>query len=458
MTSIRKKIVIVGLGTSGLYASRAAMRTNRNAEVLFIEKRDFDMFSPCGLPFAIEGEVDKVEDLIYSVPTTSRLSKLLGHEALSIDAERKQVKVRELKSKKEFEICYDALILATGSKPRIAPIEGASRFLDKGVYVLSTLRDARMIKEAAAKSKRVVVIGNGATGLEVACALNKLGLEVHIIGRQAPLPRSLDPNMGEIVIERLRELDIKTHFGKTAEKIIGIDVVDSVLVNGTSMLADMVVVAIGSIPETRIAKEAGMETKWNTIVTNDQMETNLADVYAIGDCALKYCGVDKKPLKLELATTAYRMGIVAGINAAGGEAIFEATCGTFVSYVGGLEVASTGYNSRTAEERGFKVLTGRTKMKNKPSYMSDAKEITVKLIIDAGTGRLLGGQAIGEEGAAWRVNMIALGIKKQMNIIEFSEIELAYCPIVSDLYDPLLAASDSTMRRYVREKNKSKSE
>jgi len=102
LTSIRKKIVIVGLGTSGLYASRAALRTNRNAEVLFIEKRDFDMFSPCGLPFAIEGEVDKVEDLIYSVPTTSRLSKLLGHEALSIDAERKQVKVRDSSQKKNM--------------------------------------------------------------------------------------------------------------------------------------------------------------------------------------------------------------------------------------------------------------------------------------------------------------------------------------------------------------------
>jgi NADPH-dependent 2,4-dienoyl-CoA reductase/sulfur reductase-like enzyme len=101
------------------------------------------------------------------------------------------------------------------------------------------------------------------------------------------------------------------------------------------------------------------------------------------------------------------------------------TCGTFLSYVGGLEVASTGYNSRIAEERGFKVLTGKSKMKNKPSYMSDAKEITVKLIIDSETGRLLGGQAIGEEGAAWRVNLIALGIKKLMTVREFSEIELA---------------------------------
>jgi NADPH-dependent 2,4-dienoyl-CoA reductase/sulfur reductase-like enzyme len=447
--------VIVGLGTSGLYASRAALRTNRNAEILFIEKRDFDMFSPCGLPFAIEGEVGKIEDLIYSVPTTNRSSKLLGHEAISIDTERKQVKVRETKSNKENEICYDALILATGSKPQISPINGASRFLGKGVYVLSTIKDARMIKESAAKSKRAVIIGNGATGLEVACALNKLGLEVHIIGRRnTPLPRSLDPNMGAIILDRLRELNIKIHFGKTAEKISGKDAVDSVHIDGKSIPADMIVVAIGSIPETKIAKEAGIETKWNAIVTNNQMETNVPDIYAVGDCALKYCDVDKKPLKLELATTSYRMGIVAGINAAGGESIFEGTCGTFLSYVGGLEVASAGYNSRIAEDRGYKVLTGRAKMKNKPSYMSDAKEITVKLIIDAETGRLLGGQAIGEEGAAWRVNLIALGIKKQMSIKEFSEIELAYCPKVSDLYDPLLAAADSTMMRYERVKVK----
>jgi NADPH-dependent 2,4-dienoyl-CoA reductase/sulfur reductase-like enzyme len=450
----RKRIVIIGLGTSGLYASRAALRTSRDAEVIFIEKRDFDMFSPCGLPFAIEGEVDKVEDLIYSVPTTSRLSKLLGHEAISIDTDGKQVKVRELKSNKESDISYDSLIIATGSKPQISPVRGASRFLGKGVYVLSTIEDARMIKKAASKSKRAVVIGNGATGLEVACALNKLGLEVLIIGRrQTPLPRSLDPNMGDIVLDHLRDLNIQIHFGKTAEKINGKENVDSVTFNGIRVPADMVVVAIGSVPETEIAVNAGVETQWRAIVTNSRMETNVVDVYAIGDCALKYCDVDKKPLKLELAVTAYRMGIVAGINAAGGEAFFEGTCGTFLSYVGGLEVASTGYNSSIAEERGFKVLTGRIKMKNRPGYMSDAKDVTVKLVIDADTGRLLGGQAIGEEGASWRVNIIALGIKKQMTIREFSEIELSYCPKISDLYDPLLAAADSTMRRFDREKS-----
>ncbi len=182
------------------------------------------------------------------------------------------------------------------------------------------------------------------------------------------------------------------------------------------------------------------------------METSVKDVYAIGDCALSFSGVDDKPVRVALATTAFRQAVVAGVNAAGGDMVYDGTLGTFVSFVGDLEIASTGYNSVIAERNGFKVITGRANLQVKPRWMPGAKEISVKIVVDAETGRILGGQAVGEEGAAWRVNVIALAIKKKMDIEEFSTIELAYCPAVSDLYDPLLIAADAALRRFSRTK------
>ncbi|MDH5200125.1 MAG: NADH oxidase, partial [Candidatus Bathyarchaeota archaeon] len=167
-------------------------------------------------------------------------------------------------------------------------------------------------------------------------------------------------------------------------------------------------------------------------------------------CTMSFSGVDGKPINIALATTAFRQAAVAGVNAAGGNMTYDGGLGTFVSFVGELEISTTGYNSDAAEKNGFKVVTGRANMQVKPSWMPEAKNISVKIIVDAETGRILGGQAIGEEGATWRVNLISLAIKKKMDIEEFCTIELAYCPAVSDLYDPLLVAADAAMRRFKR--------
>jgi len=180
------------------------------------------------------------------------------------------------------------------------------------------------------------------------------------------------------------------------------------------------------------------------------METSVKGIYAIGDCAQSFSGVDGKPSYVALATTAFKQASVAGVNAAGGDAVFGGNLGTFVSFVGNLEISCTGYNSAAAEKNGFKVVSGRANMAIKPSWMPGAKDISVKLVVDAGTGRILGGQAIGEEGAAWRMNVVALAIKQKMTIGEFSAIELAYCPAVSEVYDPLLVAADIAIRRLSR--------
>jgi len=446
-----RRIVIIGLGTGGLYSSRAASRTDRGADITIIERREYDMFSPCGLPYAIEGLVDDFDALKYSVPSTRRLHKLLKHEALSIDSEGKMVEVKNLESGEVLWVEYDSLIIATGSRPAILPIPGAEEFLGRGVHVVSNLENSEELREAAPRSKSAVIVGGGGTGLEIAIALKRLGLDVTVTKRSPPpFPRNLDPDMSAIITDYLMSQGLNIKFGKGIERINGRDRVESVDIAGETISADIVVMAVGVKPESEFVSGSGIATERGAIITDDRMETNIKDVYAIGDVASTFSNIDEKPSKVNLATTAFRQAEIAGTNAAGGDMTYEGISGTFVSYIGELEVASTGYNTSTAEKHGYKVITGRVNMKNKPKYIPGAKDISVKIVVNQQDGRILGGQAIGEEGAAWRINMIALAIKTKITIKEFTTAELAYCPPVSDLYDPLLVAADSANRRMNR--------
>jgi len=295
------------------------------------------------------------------------------------------------------------------------------------------------------------MVGGGAIGLEIALSLRRLGLEVWVTKRTPPpLPRNLDPDMGNIITDYLESQGLHTLFGKGIDSINGGDHVESVVIAGEIIPTDLVVMAVGVRPESEVAERSGIATERGGIVIDERMRTSVKDVYAIGDCALTFSNIDKDNISTNLATTAFLQAAVAGVNAAGGDMVYGGTLGTFVSFIGELEVACTGYNSRIAEGHGFKVLTGRINMTVKPRWMPGAKVISVKLVVDAETGRILGGQAIGEEGAAWRINIVALAIRKKMTIEDFVTIELAYCPAVSDLYDPLLVAADAALRRFRR--------
>jgi NADH oxidase (H2O2-forming) len=448
-----RKVVIIGLGTGGLYSSRAVSRTDRTAKITIIEKRDYDMFSPCGLPYAIEGKVPNFEDLKHSVPTTRQLSKLTSHEVLSIDTDGKRVEVKSLESDETFWLDYDSLIISTGSRPIILPIPGANELLGKGVHVVTNPEEAEGLRDAALKSKRAVVVGGGAIGLEIAFALKELGLDVWVTKRSPPpFPRNLDPDMGKVISEYLESKGLHILFGKGIDRINGEDHVESVEIAGETIPTDIVVMAVGVMPESRLAEEAGIATDRGAVVTDERMMTSVKDVYALGDCSVSFSGVDKKPVSIALATTAFMQAAIAGVNAAGGDAVYSGGMGTFVSFIGDLEISCTGYNTEIAERNGFKVIAGRANMQTKPSWMPEAKDISVKVVVDAETGRILGGQAIGEEGAAWRINVISVAIKNKMTIEDFSKIELAYCPAVSELYDPLLVAADVALRRFTRKR------
>ena len=448
MSQDAPNIVIIGLGTGGLYSSRAAQRYNRRTQITIIEKRDYHMFSPCGIPYAIEGKVKSFDDLKHTVPTTRSLQILLKHEAVDVDTGSKKVTVKNLDTGEEQQLPYDSLILSTGSKPTILPVPGAHELLGKGVYTVSNPEEGELVRKIALKSKSVAVIGAGAIGMEIALALRHLGLDVHLTKRSEPaLPRNIDPDMGPILVDHIKEKGVHVYFGKGIDSINGSEKMESVTIAGEVIPVDFVIMAAGVNSNTELAEKMGLECEKGSIKTDNKMRTSIPDIYAVGDDCWSFNMIDKAPARIALATTAYRQAMAAGVNAAGGDASYGGTLGTFVSYIGDLEVSATGYNTPMAEAAGFEIVSGRANTVNKPSWIPDAKEIIIKILADAKTGKLLGGHAIGVTGTDWRINLIALGIRNGMTLEEFATIELAYCPAVSELYDPLLMATDVALRK-----------
>lgn len=438
-------IVIIGLGSGGFAASLAIRRTNPLALITIIEKRPYEMFSPCGMPFAIEGIVS-LDNLKFSLPDDKQITKLLSHEAQSISPAEKTVTVKNMGSGEVMKVPYDSLIIASGAEPFIPPIKGAKENIGNGVFVLHDIDSAKKIIEFAKKAKKAVVVGAGPIGLEIAVALREKGLEVTVVEMLTyALPRALDKDMAKMVEQSLDERLIKLMLNKTVNSING-SPVESVSVGDETIGTDMVVLASGVRANLDMVKNAGVEIgKWG-IRTNVRMETNIKDIYAIGDCIETVSLINHRPTMMQLSSAAYRQGMVAGTNAAGGYDAYEGVLGTFVSRIGELEVAATGFNEFFAESAGFKIISGKAHGKNKPEYYPGAKDISVKIIADAKTGKVLGAQAVGEDAGA-RINVLSLAIRCGMDVYSLSRTEMAYCPMLAENYDVLNKAADFAVRK-----------
>ncbi len=439
------KIVIIGLGSGGFAASLSIRRTDPDASVTIIEKRYYDMFSPCGMPFAIEGIVT-LDDLRFSLPENKQITKLLGYEALGIDPVEKTVKAKNRRTGEEISVPYDSLIFAPGAEPFIPPIKGAKEALDKGVFVLHDLESARKILEHSQKARSAVVVGAGPIGLEIAVALRKKGLDVTVIEMLAyALPRVLDRDMAKLVEDSLIECGITLLMNKNVSSVNG-SPIESVSVGEEVMMTDMVILASGVRVKLDIAKNSCIEIgKWG-IRTNARMETNIKNIYAVGDCIETVSLIDHRPTMMQLSSAAYMQGMVAGTNAAGGYDTYDGALSTYAFMIGELEVAATGFCESIAGRSGYETISGKAHGKSRPEYYPGSKDVTIKIIADAKTGKVLGGQAVGE-GAGVRINVISLAIRCGRDVHDLSKTEMAYCPMLSENYDVLNKSADFAVRR-----------
>jgi NADH oxidase (H2O2-forming) len=440
------RIILAGLGAGGLFAGIAVKKRNPKAKLIIVDKKDYDLLSPCGLPFAIEGIVPSFEDVVheYHLPD---IEKYMKHEVIKLDPKNK--KITALHEGTKFDLEYDKLILDLGSSPFIPPIPGAFELLNKGVFTVSDIYDCSNLKKWAKPQQKAIVVGAGAIGLETAVALRHNGMEVVVIEMlDSVLPKAIDSDMADILSVHLDELGIKVMKGSRLEKINGEDKVKSVVIDGHETDTHLVVMASGVKQNCEIARTAGLEVGRFGIVTNERMQTSDPDIYAIGDCVQVKNAMDGKDWTMQLAVAAYRQGLVAGTNAAGGNDEYMGALTTFASKIGEIEVAATGYNSHFAKERGYDIFSVKAKGLTRPDWFPGAQEIVLKVIFNKKDGKIIGAQCIAPQGAAGRINVMSTAISAGFDVHRMQNIELAYCPAVSETYDVINKAADIASKKF----------
>jgi NADPH-dependent 2,4-dienoyl-CoA reductase/sulfur reductase-like enzyme len=435
-------IVIVGLGTAAVYATRWITALNRDEEVTIIEMHSYESYSPCGLPLTIENNLD-FELLKHPFPKTKRINVMLEHQVVEIEPSKRTLKVKDLKTEELKIVNYDKLFFVPGADPLIPPIKNISLFLNDGVYVLKTIEDGIKIENYLKENlvSDIAVVGAGAIGLEIAYALKKRGYKVTVYEMLAQcFPKALDSDMVQYVEEFLKDKEIAVYLNSKVEEIL----LDQklILVNGQKKNADMVILATGVLPNSQLLKNKVSMFK-NFIEVDEKMRTTDPYIYAAGDVIITKNAVDQHGMIVQLATTAAKQGIVAGINMAGGTATYNGAYGTFVSQMGDFEVATTGMSEEEVKQK-FEVVTAKIKGTNKPEY-AGGHSLALKVICDK-NGRVLGAQAVGKN-AADKINIISMAIKNKGTIQDLSSVELAYCPSVSELYDVVHSVADVLLRK-----------
>lgn len=436
-------VVIIGLGTAGYAAAMEAAR--RGAQITVIEKRDFETFSPCGLPYLIDGSIPQFEDLKHTVKLRNT-EKLLSHEVESIDTHQKMVRARNLETNSKKDIPYDSLIIATGTLPVIPPIAGAHTLLGEYTHVVSGIEDTRKLKEKADTSESCVVIGAGAIGLETACTLHHKGLSVAVV--------EMLPHVFPQAIDKDIAADIKVHLESLGIPVVLNAKVESIKEkNGTITVTadkeytcDFALIAAGVKANYALAEKAGIHIGTWGIRVNPKMETSAKNVYACGDCIETFSYINGEPWMMQLATSALQMGSIAAVNATGGNAKYQGCLNTFASELGEKEIASCGFTEEQAKGFGYETAIGKGSGTVTADYYPGKDMVKVKLIVNKKDHTLLGGQAFGK-GAFWRVNVISMGLKARMTVEEFATLELAYTPPLSPSYDALQKACDFVLRR-----------
>jgi len=435
------KIVIIGLGTAGFAAALAIKKQDRKAKITIIDKKDFNLLHSCGLPYVLERKISQFSTIKHDINAKLMNIEIINNaKATKIDHNNKKV-IYQNKEGEVVETNYDKLIIAPGSYSFIPPISGVEN--NNYIYKVADLKTTEQLDQAVENSKSAIVIGAGAIGIETAYALKKRDLDVTLVDMLPhAFPKAIDPDISKILEEYLEKKEIKLKLGKKLEKINQ----NQIQLEDETIEADLIVMATGVRPRIKLAGDSGILTDKGGIVVNEKLETKIPDIYAAGDSITTSNLITKKSFPAWLATTAYKQGTIAGINAAGGSKKIPGTMATFVSVIGDIEVAATGLNTYFADQNNYEILIGKSKSTDMPEWMPGKVEITVKVIADKITKKIIGAQAIGK-GAAARINIVSTAIKSGMTLTDLSETEFAYCPAVSQCYDVLTGAVDIALRK-----------
>ena len=438
------RLAIVGGDAAGMSAASTARRRDPQLEVVAFERGPYTSYSACGIPYYVGGLFDDSDRLISRSPDEHRARGIAVHTrtpVTAIDLDRRQLTVRDLHSGAERTEGFDQLIIATGAEAVLPAIPGA-----QATEPARTVDAAERFRSALKRGGEcAVVIGGGYIGLEMGEALVQRGLTVTLIEAAPQVFGSLDRDMADHVQDAAEAIGVAVRVGTPVEEILvdGAGRARGVVVGGETLRADHVVMATGVCPATRLAREAGLATgDSGALSVDDHQRCSSADgVFAAGDCAESWHRILRRPVNVQLGTHANKQGRIAGANASGADLSFPGVIGTAVSRICRYEVARTGVSEREARDAGIEVVAATIKDRTRAGYFPGVGPIWVKLVCEPGSGRLLGGQIVGVEGAAKRIDVLATCVWTGLAVDEIELLDLGYAPPFSGVYDPVLVAA-----------------
>ncbi len=445
--------MVIGGDAAGMSAASQARRLKGpdELEIIAFERGGFTSYSACGIPYWVSGDVGGPDDLIARTPEEHRerdIDLRMRTEVTEIDVAGQRVRALDRESGDAYWTGFDKLVIATGARPVRPELPGIDA---PGVHGVQTLGDGQALLDSLdhATGRRAVVVGAGYIGVEMAEAMLKRGFEVTVLNRGKQPMATLDPDMGKLVHDAMDGLGITTVNGASVTKILtGPDGrVSEVATEERTYPADVVVLGIGVEPEAELAREAGL-----TVGPHGGILTDLAmravgheNIWAGGDCVEVLDLVAGRSRHIALGTHANKHGQVIGSNLGGGYGTFPGVVGTAVSKVCDLEIARTGLREKDARAVGLRYVTATIESTQRAGYYPGAKPMTVKMIAELRTGRLLGVQIVGREGSAKRVDVAAVALTAGMTVEQMTALDLGYAPPFSPVWDPVLVAARKTV-------------
>ncbi len=436
------KIVIVGGVAGGATAAARIRRLDENAEIIIFERSNYISYANCGLPYYIGETIENKEDLTIQTPESFyrrfNIDVQVNHEVIRIDTKNKLVVVKNLLTQGVFNVSYDKLILSTGAKPITPKLENIKK---NNIFTLRTVEDTLKIKEYIDTQKpiSIVIAGGGFIGLEVAENLINLGLKVTIVQGSSQLMTPFDEDMASIIHNEVKQKGVKLIFNERVSKVTEKDGQTFVeLGDNKNIPADMVILAIGILPDTTLAKESGLKLGIKeSIVVNEKMQTSSPDIYAVGDAVQIKHFVTKKDSLISLAGPANKQARVAADNICGIESKYLGSQGSSVIKIFDLTAATTGINERIAKENKIAYDKVILSPLSHAGYYPNAETMTMKVLFEKKTYGILGAQIIGYSGVDKRIDVLATAIRGGIKAYELSELDLSYAPPYSSAKDPV---------------------
>ncbi len=436
------KVVIIGGVAGGATAAARIRRLDEQAEITVFERSGYISYANCGLPYYIGGVIEDENDLTLQTPESFwkrfRVNMKVHHEVLSIHPESTTVTVKNLENGEAFEESYDKLILSPGARPIKPNFDGID---SEKIFTLRTVEDTLNIKKYINEHlpKRAVIAGGGFIGLEMAENLVELGLDVTVVQSGDQLMSPYDRDMAAFIHAEVRKNGVKLIFG---HKVSGFeeaaDGIHILLENASHLLSDIVILAIGVAPETALAKDAGLELGINgSILVDDKMETSIPDIYAVGDAVQIKNFITDADTLISLAGPANKQGRIAADNICGGDSHYTGGQGSSVIKIFDMTAAATGINEKTAKSLGINFDKVILSPMSHAGYYPGSKVMTMKVIFEKDTYRLLGAQIVGFDGVDKRIDVLATAIRAGMKAYELAELDLAYAPPYSSAKDPV---------------------